>query len=302
MSSLKKVNLDKLYKNYIVKSKDITIAALYKERCDIISELTSLFKNKTNKKYFEINTNNLEHEIDECKKQFRKRHINDDFYYYRYGSQTEEEYIQERLYSNMFGFNVDTFLLEKYRPTQQKANEVLLCELHLSGAALSKIHFSIFFNDAAQLCFDYISYQGLKLLDSCDSVKNNIKIMSSITSLDAVKNLIHSFPEEEVKIKQEEKLRWQQNDKERIKKDKIKTLSTKAVISRINSMLEEKNITFFIAERTNILQIYLTMKKGETVIRVPKKDIKDRLEILPSLCEKLIEADQLNIQCKYHQK
>jgi len=301
MSILKKANLDILFKNYIVKSKGITIVESYKERCHFISELSSFFTSKTFQKYFTINTSNLEQEIANCKKNFRKRKQQDDFYYYRYGSQTEDEYIQEWLYSNRFGNYVETFLLEKYHPTQQKADEVLLCKLRLSGAARLSIYFSLFFNEAAQLCFDYISYNGSRRHESCEAVENDIKTLSSITSLDAVKNLINSFPEEEVKIQKEDELRWQRNDKEKVKKDKIKALSSKAVVSRINSILKEKNIPFLIVERTNILQICLTMKKGKTVIRVPKKDIKDRLEILPSLCEKIIEADQLNIQCKYHQ-
>jgi hypothetical protein len=301
MSTLKKTNLDKLFKKYIVKSEDITIVESYKQRCDFISDLASFFTSKLFKKYFKINTKNLEYEIAECKNNFRKRKEQDDFYFYRYGSQTEEEYLEEQLYSNVFGNYVDTFVLEKYHPTKQKADEVLLCELSLSRAAQSRIFFSLFFNDASQLCFDYISLKNTRKRRSCEAVENDIKTFSSLTSLDAVKNFVNSFPEEEINIKKEDEIRWRRNDKERVKKDKIKDLSSKAVVSRIKSILNETNISFFIDERIHMLKIYLTMKKGKTVIRVPKKDIKNRLEILPSLCEKLIEADQLNIQCKYHQ-
>ncbi|KPA13632.1 hypothetical protein MHK_006158 [Candidatus Magnetomorum sp. HK-1] len=301
MTSLKKPNLDKLFKNIIVKSENITIVETYTKRCEFISKLTIFFSSNDLKHYFSINTKNLEEEIDKCKQSFLKNRINNDHYYYRrYGSQTEEEYIQEKLYSNEYGSQLSTFFLEKYQPTQRISDEVLLCELNLTYQTKSKIFFAIFFNESFQLCFDYITVKKRKW-NSLVNLESDIEISSAITDLDAIKKLLNSFPEEISKIEKEEEIRRQKNNKNRVKKEKIKALSSKAIIAKIKSILNEKGISFFIDERIHIIHIYLKMKKGKTVLRVPKKDIKTRIEILPSLCEKIIEADQLNIQCKYNQ-
>ena len=301
MSFLKKSNLDKLFKTIIQKSETITVIDSYSKRCDCISDLISFLTDHEFKEYFIINTSYLEKEIDKYKSEFHKKMQNNDYIHYRYSNQTEEEYIQEKLYSNYYGNHLQTFLLEKYKPTHNISGEVLLCELNLSYFAQSRIFFAIFFNDSSQLCFDYISTKGTMWRVNRVKTESDVKISSAITNLEAIKKLVHSFSEEEVHIKKEREIRKERNEKERVKKDKIKELSKKAVISKIKLMLTEKNISFFIDEQYHIFKIYLKMKKGKTLIRVPKKDIKTRLEILPSLCEKIIEADQLGIQCKYNQ-
>jgi len=300
MIKLVKTSLDKLFKKSFNTSEDITIEKTFEKRCELISDLTNFIKDKTFKKYFDINTSNLEEKIALCKKNFQKRKASDDFYFYRYGAQTEEEYIQEQIYSNTFGRHIDTFLLEKYKPTQKIANEVLLCRLNLSPMAQSSIFFAFYFNDTSQLCFDYIAIKGRARMSQV-SLENDIKILSKKTNTVAIKKLICSFPDEEDKIEEESKIRMERNEKKQVKKDKIKELSSKAILARLKTMLDEKDISYFIVEQVQIIKIYLKMNKGRTVIRVPRKDIKTRLEILPSLCEKIIEADNLNIQCKYKQ-
>jgi len=300
MTSLKKANLDKLFQKIINTSEDITIEGTFEKRCELISELNTFFTGKDYKKYFRIETSNLEKEIDSCKKDFQKRKDSDDYYFYRYGSQTEEEFIQEKLYSNYFGAHIDTFLLEKYKPTRKIADEVLLCKLDLSYRAQSQIYFAVYFNASFQLCFDYIAIKGSARLRQI-SLENDIKILSKVTNQEAIKNLVCSFPEEEEKVEEERKIRMKRNEKKQVKKDKIKELSSKAILARIKTLLDEKDLSYYIDERVQILKIYLKMNNGRTMIRVPKKDIKTRLEFLPTLCETIIEADKLNIQCKYKQ-
>jgi len=303
MSELKKSNLDKLYKRFIVKSKDITIAKSSKERSDIISQLTELISGITIQHYFNININNstLEQEIEKCKIKFRKRIAEDEFYFYRYKIKTEDEFVREELYNNLFADHLKTYLLEKYKPTAEKSNEVLLCEMKLNFYALSRNFYAFYFNDNEQLCFDYVSHNNSRRLGTFEEVKREVKTLSSTTSLDAIKTMVQHYREEEKNNKKEKEQRWERTEKERVKTDKIKELSSKAIISRLKSLLEEKNISFYIDDRTYILKIFLKMKKGRTMVKVPKKDIKDRLEILPSLCEIIVEADQLNIHCKYKQ-
>jgi hypothetical protein len=301
MSKLVKKNVERLYHTIIAKSEDITIIENQEKKSEFVSDFASFLTGPEWKQLFIMNTDTLEGEIDKLKNTYRKRKAKDDYFYYRYANQTEEEYVQEELYSNYSGNHVNTFLLEKYRPTRDVSDSVLLCELKLSRSAQSRIFFAFFFNEASQLCFDYISIKGTRWRSHRVTIENDINILSEITSLEAIKKLIHSFPDEEVKNKKEYEIRTQKNIKNRVKKDKIKELSSKAFISRLRSLLKEKEISVDIYERVHMYQIYVPMKKGKTVLRVPKKDIRKRLEILPSLCEKIIEADQLNIQCKYKQ-
>jgi len=300
MSVLKKANLDKLFNKIVVKSEEMTIAETYQEKCDAISGLTHFFASNGFEHYFTVNPRNLEDEIASCRESYRKNKDSNEASFYLHMSRTEEEYIEKRLYSNIYGNHVDTFFLEKYRQTQKKADKVLLCELKLSSSAQSRILFAVFFNAASQLCFDYITIRKRKWNRSID-IENDIKFLSATTDIEAIETLVRAFPEEEEKIEKESEIRKEKNDKNRIKKDKIKELSTKAVISRIKTLLDEKKISCRIHERYHVLQIILDMKKGKTVINVPKKNIKTKLELIPSLCETIVEADKLNIHCKYNQ-
>jgi len=300
MNVLKKANLDRLFKKVIVKSEDVTIANTFQERCDIISELFTFFSGNDFKDYFkfEINKQNLENEIASCKKDYNERQTSR---YYSYPSQTEQEYIHDKLYSNYYGLHVETYLLEKYKPTQAKSDEVFLCELNFRSSVKSRILFAFYFNEISQLCFDYIAIRGKKWRSNV-SIDKDITILTEITGLEAIKNMLCAFPEEEAESENEEKQREIENDKNRIKKEKIKDLSSKVVRSRIKTLLNEKNIPYsVIDERVHMIKLYLNMKKGKTMIRIPKKDILNRLDIIPDLCEKIIEADQHNIQCKYVQ-
>ncbi len=296
LSLLKKANVEKLFKNIIEKSEEITIEESYKARCDIISELTTLLTNNY-QHFFNVKSHNLEEQIASCKKSFEERKKSD-YYFYRYGTQTEKDYIQEQLYS--IGSLVDTFILEKYKPTQKIADEVLLCNLELSWATQSRIMFAIFFNDSSQLCFDLIVKKG-KNDYRIESIEKDIKFLSTTTSVEAIKALLRSFLEEEAKIEEENDKRRQLNKKKRVKKEKVKALSGKAMVSKIKSLLDEKGFSYQIYEQYYIIKISLQMKKGHTLIRIPKKDIRISFEILPSLCEKILEADKVNIRCKYHQ-
>ncbi len=297
LSILKKANVEKRFKNIIEKSEEITIEESYKARCDIISELTTLFTNDYQHFFVNVRSHSLEDKIASCKKSFEERKKSD-YYFYRYGSQTEKDYIEEQLYS--IGSQVDTFLLEKYKPTPKIADEVLLCNLELSWAAQSRIMFAIFFNDSSQLCFDLIVKKG-KNDYRLESIEEDIKFLSTTTSVEAIKALLRSFLEEEAKIEEENEKRRQLNKKKRVKKEKVKALSGKAIVSKIKSLLDDKGFSYQIYEQYYIIKISLQMKKGKTIIRIPKKDIRTGFEILPSLCEKILEADKVNIQCKYHQ-
>jgi len=301
MSILVKKNMDTLYNNIISKSDDVTIIDSHENKVAFISDLFSLFSDQNWKQYFTIKTDTLEEEVNTHKHQYRKLKSEDPYYFYRYGNQTEEEYVHENLYSNYHGNHVKSFLLEKYRPTQDAAKTVLLCELGLSRSALSRIFFALYFNDASQLCFDYISIKGTRYRSHHVVIEKDINIITEITSLEAIKKLIYSFSDEETSNTKAQEIRTQKNNKNRVKKEKIKELSSKAFISRLRSLLKEKDIRIDIYERANIYQVYVPMKKGKTLLRVPKKDIIKRMEIIPSLCEKIIEADQLGIHCKYNQ-
>jgi hypothetical protein len=243
-----------------------------------------------------VNSHNLEEKILSYQKSFEERK-HSDYYFYRYGSQTEKDYIEDQLYST--GRKVDTFLLEKYKPTEKIADEVLLCDVELSWAAQSKIMFAIFFN-GSQLCFDLI-VKKRKNDYRIESIEEDIKFHSTTTSVEVIKAFLRSFPEEEAKIEEENDKRRQLNKKKRVKKQKVKELSGKAMVSKIKSLLDEKGFSYQIYEQYYIIKISLQMKKGNTIIRIPKKDIKTGFEILPSLCEKILEADKVNIRCKYHQ-
>ena len=296
MSILKKANVEKLFKKIIEKSEEITIEKSYEVRCNIISELTTLFTNDY-KEFFTVNHHNLEDKIASCKDSFYNRKQSN-YYFARYDSQTEEGYIKEQLYS--FGNRVDTFFLEKYKPTAKIANEVLLCNLELSWATQSRLMFAIFFNHSSQLCFDFIVKKG-RYNHDIESIENDIKIVSTTCSVEAIKKLLRSFVEEAAKIEEENEKRRLLNEKKKLKRDKVKALSSKAIISKIKSLLDEKGFSYNISEQHYILKVSLKMKKGETTIRIPKKNINTAFDILPSLCEKLLEADKLNIWCKYHQ-
>jgi len=300
MNVLKKANLDRLFKKLIVKSDDMTIAKTFQERCDIISELFTFVSGDDFKDYFkfDINKQNLESEIASCKKDYREKQSSR---YYSYPSQTEEEYIQDKLYSNYYGRHVETFLLEKYQPTRAQSDEVLLCEMKFRYSVKSRILFAFYFNEVFQLCFDYIVIKGKKW-NSKVSIDKDVTILSELTGIEAIKKMLRAFPEEEVVSEKEAKIREEHNEKNRIKQEKIKDLSSKVVHSRIKTLLDEKNIHYdFIDERVHMIKLYLNMNKGKTMIRIPKKDILNRLDIIPDLCKTLIEADQLNIQCKYIQ-
>jgi len=295
MSILKKANVEKLFKNIIEKSEEITIEKSYEIRCDIISELTTLFTNDY-KDFFSVNQHNLEEKIASCKDSFYRQ--KSDHYFSRYSSQTEEGYLEEQLYS--LGNRIDTYFLEKYKSTPKIADEVLLCDLELSWAAQSRILFAIFFNHSSQLCFDFIVKKG-RYNHDIDSIENDIKIVSTTSSVEAIKKLLRSLVEEAAKIEEENEKRRQLNEKKKLKKDKVKALSNQAIISKIKSLLDDKGFSYKISEQYYIIKVSLQMKKGNTIIRIPKKNINTAFDILLSLCEKLLEADKLNIWCKYHQ-
>ena len=294
-SRLKKVNVEKLFKKNIVKSDSITIEKNYEARCGIISELTTLLTSDYHD-FSCVNTHHLEGKIASYKESFKNMDTKS-YHYYRYGAKTEEEYVKNRLYSEN---RVDTFILKKYKSTQKISEEVLLFDLYLSDAAQSRVMFAIFFNNFSQLCFDFIVKKGRDDY-RIKSLENDIKILSTTTSVDAVKFFFPSLIEEDKKIKEEDKIRQQLNEKKRFKRDKVKALSIKAVILKIESFLDEKGLSYYIEERIYAIHISLKMRKGYTVIKVPKKDIQTRFDILPSLCDKILEADELNIQCRYHQ-
>ena len=297
MSVLKKANVEKLFKKIIEKSEEITIEKSYEIRCDIISKLTTLFTNEY-KEFFSVNQQNLEDQIASYKKSFYNRKQSN-YYFSRYDSQTEKDYLEEQLYSP--GNRVDTFVLEKYKPTPKIAKEVLLCNLELSWASHSRIMFAIFFNHSSQLCFDFIVKKGRSNYD-IDSIENDIKIFSTTCSVEAIKKLLRSLVEEAAKIETENEKRRLLNEKKKLKKDKVKALSNQAIISKIKSILDEKGFSYEIYDQYYILKVSLQMKKGHTIIRIPKKNINAAFEILPSLCEQLLEADKQNIWCKYHQE
>jgi len=302
MSQLKKANIDKLYKKYIINSEELCIVEPDQDKTAIISKLLSFLSDRKFEHYlhFRLNNTNLENEIALCKTDYQSRKPTDN-YFFPQSPQTQEEYIQEHMYSSMYN-HVTTFLLEKYKPTQKDTNKSLLCEINFSRNARSCLVFAFYFNKLSQLTFDYIAVKGIRLNDSSISIDDDINILSNTTSLKAIKKLVSSFPEEDVLEYKEKEARKQRNAKNKVKKNKINNLSSSVVRSRIKTLLEEKNISFFISEKKLIFQLYLKMKKGKTMIRIPKKDILDRLDILPALCEKIIEADHLNIHCKYKQR
>ncbi len=297
MDTLRKANVEKLFKNIIEKSAEITIEERYTARCEIIAELTTLLISDY-RHFFSLDGDNLEDKIAAYKKSF-KESKKDDYFYYRNRATTEKEYVKERLYSEHA--EADTFLLEKYKSTKKIAKEVILCDLKLSWAAQTKITFVVFFNDKYQLCFDFITRKSSRSFYG-KSLKKDIKMASTTSSVEAIKKLLASLPEEAKKIEAENEVRRQINEKKQFKRHKVDVLSSKAVVSKIKHILDEKDFVYDINEQTYIIKIILKMKKGTTTIRMPKKDIKTRFDILSSLCEKILEADELGIQCKYQQQ
>lgn len=294
----KKANIEKLYRRIIKKSSNqITVAEDAQTRYDVIQEIKTHFLKEENECYFKIQKGNLENEINKTKKKYRElQNKKRDAYSSYYSSLTEEEYVDRSLYheSNM----AEIFILEKYKPTEKKEKEVLVCDFLLSRNAQSQVMFAVYFNQSSQLCLDFILKKKREDF-YIKSIEKDINIESTTTSTDAIKELLNSLPAEVEIIKKANEKQEQINEKNRIKTGKVKALSNKAMIAKINSILDEKKISHSIHHRANDFQVFLKMKKGTTMIKIPKRNAKNSLDLLLSLCEIVLAADQYGIQCRY---
>lgn len=294
MSSLKKSSIENISKNIFENNFNILIEENYTQKCKLIQELLE-FLEKNFRAFISIDNENMESIIQNYQKEFKKIIANkdsNDYSYYRVLEvkkyKNKEEYAESQFITWK---KAKSYFLKKYKPTIKVSKEVIFAEIKLSTYSKAYIDFCIFFNEKNELCIDFIyktnSYNYIK------DIQKETKTISYKANVELIKLFMNKLAEESKSIEIE-------NEKVKLKKNKVKELVTKGAILNVKELLEPyKNYKYKINEYTTSIDLTFELEKGEIYIKIPKKDIKTKLVLLPDLINLILKSNEAGIECRY---
>ncbi|MCK5686088.1 hypothetical protein KAJ27_18295 [bacterium] len=300
MSNLTKQHVDNLFKKIIVQGNGITIESDFQKRRTIIKSFSTVWEN-SNKKNYTIKSNNLEQERKKQENEFLR--IQKDIVEgtNRYFTSFLKDYKNKDVYAEKQLYEVNkftTYFLEKYLSSEAIAKETLWCEIVLTKQSKTAFFLYIFFNEKSELCCDFVTIKspaGYYYRNNI-TVEDNTKTITCKTSVEILVNFLNVLEkkDEQVKIAKKNSL---------VKKQKIAKLTINGAVAKIKSIAESMNIDYNIKIKHTNIEFIIDFGKGMAIIKIPQREIRKKLDILPELIDVIVQAKKKHgIECRFLNK
>lgn len=294
MSNLKKNSIENISKQIFQNNTNILIEENYYNKCKIISELLEFFEEQF-RKFISIDKEDIESIIREYQEDFIEINRNKDssaYSYYKWNDikkyKNKEEYANDQI---LICKKNKSYFLKKYKPTIKTSKEVIFGEIKLNSYSKADIDFCIFFNEENTFCMDFIYKK--EVYESLKDIQKETKTISYKANIEILKLFMSKLKEESNNIEIE-------NKKRKIKQNKVKELVTKGAILNVKEILEPyKNYDYKIKESSTSIDLIFELQKGDISIKIPKRDIKNKLVLLPDLIDLVLKSNEVGIECRY---
>ena len=301
---LGKSDIDKSFKK-LQKEEIEFVETDYNKCCEIIKNLTEdiLSKYKDYITVYEGNLQDLTRQyktdyIAYLKKEEKERKDNPysvNSYFYR-EPKSEEKYIETEI---KYNYGSSAMRFKKYMPTKKEEQKVLYFELEKHYDARSKFSFNFcaYYNSENIFCLDKITFEKLRR----GWEQNILEIETAKTSPDKIIELLERFLQLNAKGEENYKKGQVKLKKDKIKKAKVTQLKRKAGVINIKKILDEIDCSYEIEEMNSAMKIHISLDKGITTIKIPKKNLNESLQYLEEFVETILKASQLKIYFKHLQ-
>ncbi len=296
---LGKSDVDKSFEK-LKKEKTEFLLTDYKKCTETIKKLTEDILSKYND-HITVHKGNLQDITNEYKNayvSYREKEEDDNKRRYRgYTNyytdiKSEEEYIKSEI---KYHYRSAAFRFKKYTPTREEEQKVLYFSLEKEYFSRSKFSFSFcaYYNSEHILCLDKITFKS-KGWEEADLEFDTVKI-----STDKIIWLLESFLLLNKKGKENYKKRQIKQGENKIKKAKINQLKRKAGIINVKKILDEIDFDYGLEEIQGALKIHISLNRGVTTVKIPKKNLNKSLEYLSGFVETILKAEKLDIYFRH---
>lgn len=294
LTYLRKTDIDKSFNT--IKSENLPLPeSSFQDRCDTIKKIKDELLSDFDE-CIKIHEGNLADLIKAYKikyqeytekfasgKQSRYSHS----YSYLYGKmESEDEYIAGR-FGNSYHTSRERF--EKYSKTKEDEDSSLYFQLHKNNQSKLSFSFCVYYNSENILCIDKLllkkGRRDLVLAETSTKTVCSGQVKEFLEKLASTNDI----------QKQKTAERHQTQQDENLKKEKVKRLKQKAGIVNIKKVVDNIDCSYAIEEMKLAFKIHIALSKGTSVIKIPKKDLNEKIQYLEEFVKTIIKADKLKI-------